>query len=183
MAENEYFHLWADHWYCSDQRLRRCISHEINCSPLPIYLAEENLNLSKWFPGVVKTNSSGLLKLVHSVSLSGILRASGGLPGTCLNRAMWAVPRWVFRSLVSWNDSGEGDEATPEEASWLCVQRATYVKWQLVTLSASTVCLSWCVQREQKRIKKTWRLWYITDKMNGKSKGPETLQANADDGM
>lgn len=59
-----------------DQRLRRYISHEINCSPLPIYLAEENLNLWKWLPGVVKTNSSELLKRTHGVPLSGVGSAS-----------------------------------------------------------------------------------------------------------
>lgn len=137
-------------WCCSDQRLRRYIIHDINSSPMPIYLAEENLNLSKRFPGVVKKKQLRAVETCAKCLLSGILRASGGLSDTCLNRVMWAVPRWVFRSLVSWNDSGEGDEATPEEASWLCVQRATYVKWQLVT-PLSLNSLSQLMRAEKKK--------------------------------
>lgn len=135
----------ADCGCCCGQWRRRGISHDINCSPFPIYLAGENSNLLKCFPGVVKTNSLGLMKLVHRVSC----QAPGRLAGTCLNGATRAVPRWVFRSLVSRNDSGEGDGVNPDTASGPFVQGATYVRWQLVALSASAVC-QW-VRRKQRR--------------------------------
>lgn len=137
--KDEYFYLLEDHWCYCDQRQRRSISHEINCSSLPIYLAEEILNPSERFPGVVKTNSSRLLKLVCCVSCQAFCERLVA----CM-ALVWTGQCEQFQGEFLGHLSvrmTEEKEMRPHQSRLVdCVYRgATYVKWQLVTPSASTL--------------------------------------------
>lgn len=108
-------------------------NYPIKLHPPPRCIDVHCLHLENLLVFLLVDEFLGLLKLKDSICLLDFLQ-SGSCP------RVWAAPRWAFRSLVIWDDSGEwwshtkaGHSVYSEQLMLMCLRRK----------ENRTVCLSY----------------------------------------